>query len=69
MASPTPLYPWTKWFNLRGTMKRITLKHGKDFFCQPHGMASLIRNKASKQGLAAAIHIAGNILSVTLRKA
>jgi hypothetical protein len=36
-------HPWEKWFS----QKKFTLIRGKDFACQPHGMAQAIRNAAA----------------------
>jgi hypothetical protein len=46
-------YNWDKWFS----KKQVTLKKGKDFKCQVHGMANQIRNKAAKRGVSISLKI------------
>lgn len=45
IAKGLPRYPWDKWF----AKAKFTLKRGKDFACQTHGMVAQIRNKAAKE--------------------
>lgn len=47
-------YRWDKWFKLKNTK---TLYRGKDYFCLDHGMASQIRNQASKRKISVSVEI------------
>lgn len=54
-------YNWDKWFSRNS----FTLTRGKDFECQPHGMAQQIRNAAAPRGLTVSIkHLDGGKLKV-----
>ena len=70
-----PKYPWAKWIPSALTdgplrTKTITLQRGRDFECQPHGMAQMIRNRISRRGysLVATIDISERSLVVTLER-
>lgn len=45
-ATQVKRYPWEKWFKKR---RKFTLVKGKDFNCQPHGMAQQIRSRCRRQ--------------------
>ncbi len=44
-------YPWDRWF-LRPT---FVLTQGKEFVGQLHGMASMVRNRASVKGVSVSV--------------
>lgn len=55
-------YPWQRWIPpalIDGSQhtKTITLVRGKDFRCQPHGMAQMIRNRISRRGYPLTLNI------------
>jgi len=48
-------YPWQRWIPsslIEGSTRTrtLTLQRGRDFSCQPHGMAQMIRNRISRLG-------------------
>lgn len=53
-------HPWDKWFRTR----RFTLIHGRDYKCQPHGMAVQVRQQAGMRGLSASISVVGKRMTV-----
>lgn len=55
-------YNWDKWFSKR----QFTIRQGKDFQCQVHGMASQIRCKASKRGVLVSLRIDGDTIVTTV---
>lgn len=57
-------HPWDRWFS----KKSFTLVKGKDFACQPHGMAQAVRNAAAmdKFRKSVSIHIEGETITVTV---
>lgn len=40
-------YPWDEWFK----KSTFTLKKGRDYVCQTHGMSVQVRTAAAKRGL------------------
>ncbi len=46
-------HPWDHWFS----RKKIRLKRGKDFDCQPYLMAQQIRNEASRREIAVTVSV------------
>lgn len=68
-------YPWQRWISpslIDGTVKskKLTLTRGKDFHCQAHGLAQMIRNRISRRGwpLAVSIQISDPKVVVTLTR-
>lgn len=55
-------YNWDKWFSKR----KFTIRQGKDFQCQVHGMASQIRSKACKRGILVSLRIDGDVIVTTV---
>lgn len=47
MKTRPPIYDWDKMFRRK---RKFKLYKGKDFDVQPHGMAQMIRNRASIRG-------------------
>lgn len=39
-------YPWKEWFS----RSEFSLQRGIDFWCQTHGMAAMVRNRAYQEG-------------------
>jgi len=56
------LYPWKKWMN----RKRLVLVRGRDFSCQPHGMACQIRNAAVRYNRRVSITINGDTIEAVI---
>lgn len=57
---PQPTYPWARWLE----RKRLRLIQGRDYHCQPHGMASQIRAYARRNGLRSHICIYEGYITV-----
>jgi hypothetical protein len=45
---------------------QLILVRGKNFSCQPHGMAVMVRKEAAARDLAASIKIEGDVLIINL---
>lgn len=56
-------YDWDRWFK----KKSFRLVQGHDFDCEVHGMASQIRNKASRRGLRVSLLVHGKTVVTTMR--
>jgi len=68
-------YPWQQWIPsdlLDGSVlsKTLTLKKGKDFECQPHGMVQMFRNRISRRKLplTASGHVSEKSVTITLER-
>lgn len=68
-------YPWQRWIPaalIDGPQrtKTLTLVRGKDFACQPHGMAQMIRNRISRRGypLNVSVDVREKSLTVVLER-
>ena len=68
-------YPWQRWIPtglISGSQqsKTLTLLRGKDFKCQPHGMAQMIRNRISRRGypLTATYKVTEKVVTVTFER-
>lgn len=68
-------YPWQRWIPtalVEGSQrsKTLTLVRGKDFKCQPHGLAQMIRNRVSRRGypLDVSIQVGEKSLVVTFER-
>ena len=57
------IYPWDKWLRRR----KITLKKNVDFFCQPHSMSVMIRNRAKDRDIEVSVYIDGNHVTIERR--
>jgi len=57
-------HPWDKWM----ARKRLKLKKGRDFICEPHGLAQQIRRHAADRDLKASITISDGVLDVILEE-
>jgi|TARA_R110002110_G_scaffold145775_3_gene335326 hypothetical protein len=57
------IYPWDRWFARK---TKLTLHRGKDFECQPHGMAQQFRKQAAKRDVTIEIHIDDEKMVVSL---
>lgn len=55
-------YPWELWFK----MNEFTLRRGRDYNCQVHGMAVQIRQRAKDRGLRVSVLTQGDSLHVTV---
>lgn len=53
-------YPWDKWFS----RKSFTVKRGKHYTCQTHGMSQQIRNVAASKGITVNITCKDDTLKV-----
>ena len=55
-------YPWDRWLG----KKRIVLRRGRDYRCQPHSMGVQVRNAAAARG----VHVSVKILEgeITVRR-
>ena len=57
-------YPWDKWFARR----TITLTQSVDYWCEPHGMVSQIRNAASHREISVSVHLHSGVITVEVRR-
>ena len=57
-------YPWTDWFK----KSTFTITEGKDFHCQLHGMAQMVRATAARLGYKVNLKIAGKTIEVSSTK-
>jgi hypothetical protein len=55
-------YPWREWFNAGS----VTIKQGKDFEAEPHGMAQTARQAAARLGYTISVAIHGSSLTITV---
>lgn len=55
-------YPWDKWFE----KSQFTLQKGRDYSCQNHSMAVMIRTAANSRGLSVRLRTEREQIHVTL---
>jgi len=56
-------YPWEKWLKRR----KITLKQGTDFSCQPHSLSVMIRTRAKQFDVEVSVSIDGKFVTIERR--
>lgn len=55
-------YPWDKWFK----KSQFTLQKGRDYSCQNHSMAVMIRTAANSRGYPVRLRMERDQIHVTL---
>lgn len=61
-------YPWDRWVRLL-RRKKLTLRRGRDYHCQPHSMSVMVRNAAVARGIRVQVLINEDVLTVIKRGA
>jgi hypothetical protein len=56
-------YPWAKWFE----KAKFTLEKSRDFDCSTHGMAAMVRNRATLVRKRVSLRIVEDTIHVTVR--